>query len=215
MLFFQIKKYSTSNGFVKIPHLNKSFQSKSQYQDLKKAVRFISNLKKSKKDLNILFVGTTKHTGQIAKLSAFKTGQFFVGPKWKPGIISNWRQTHHSIKNYNNQKKLMLGYISDTMSSVSLSYKDLPYKKLEQYFSKKSSMEGISSLSKLPDIVVFINPLNNNIPINETQKRYIPSIAFTKKGYKSEGASFSVELEHNSLSEILFLSNTLVNAINK
>lgn len=215
MLTISKRMLSGSTKFIKIPQINKEFQKSNQYKDLKKALKFIDFMKKSKKELSILFVGTTKNTGQIAKLAAFKTSQSSMGPKWKPGTISNWKQTHESIRKYNYQKKYILEYASQITSEGSLQYKDLPYKKLEDYFNKKSLVEGVSNLTKLPDIIIFLNPLSNNIAINEAQKRYIPTIAFTKDNYNDKGIDFKIVLNENSLTEILFLTNTLVNALNK
>lgn len=215
MLKTNKKLLPNSKKFVKIPQINKEFQSKDQYRDLKKALRFINFLKRSNKELNILFVGTTKYTGQIAKLAALKTNQSSVGPKWKPGTISNWKQTQESIMKYNYQKKHILEYASQITSEINLQYKDLPYKRLEEYFSRKPVVEGISNLTKLPDVVIFLNPLSNSIAINETQKRCIPTIAFTKESYNEQGIDFKIRLNENSLSEILFLTNTIVNILNK
>ena len=130
---------------------------------LRRALNFISNIKKENKQ--ILFVGTGSKSRKLTKFAGNSTNQPYVQTRWVKGLLTNWENISSSVKFYN----------------LFLKRLDLS-KKAEQKL--KQTFDGIQSLNELPAAVFVIDLDYDFEVVAEAQKLNIPVIAIIDNNSK-------------------------------
>lgn len=189
---------------------------------INRMIRFLETLNKEyrSKDLklNILFVGLSKEEAIIAKIAALKTNQFYIGPNWTPGLLTNWKHTTlRSISRYNASKKRLLVKLQ-AIDQNRLQSDTLLHREITEYFDLRDRWEGVSNLTKFPDLIVFLTPPKNSIPVNEAQRQLVPTACILEEKdhstYKNH-FSFCLLKKKKGLQETMFYMNILVNKLNQ
>lgn len=144
--------------------------------DLEKTTVLLSNAKSILREagLNgktVLFVGTKEETSRLVKLAAEKAEMPFVTNRWIGGMLTNLPE----IK----KRLLRLDTLTKEGESGELERK---YTKKERVVIGREvdklsfNFRGISTITKLPDLMVVVDPRYDSIAVKEAQDMKVPVI---------------------------------------
>jgi small subunit ribosomal protein S2 len=118
-----------------------------------------------------LFVGTKKQAQDILRVEAERAGAAYVSDKWLGGTLTNWSTLRKSVKRLEELER----WQTDGIFAV------LPKKeqaRLGKEMAKlKKTLTGIRGLTKLPDIMFVIDPVEEDLAVAEARRLKIPIVA--------------------------------------
>ena len=117
----------------------------------------------------VLFVGTKLQASEKIKESAVKCGQYYVNHRWLGGMLTNWKTISLSIKKMKEIEERIEKPAGLTKKEISNLQKN--HHKLEL------ALGGIRDMGGLPDVVIAIDTIREDIAIKEAVKLGIPVIA--------------------------------------
>jgi small subunit ribosomal protein S2 len=144
--------------------------------DLQKTVKEIKKVYQWVRDQGatgktFLFVGTKKQAQDTIKTEADRCGAAYVSDKWLGGTLTNWSTLRKSVKRLEELEK----WQTDGVFAV------LPKKeqsRLNKEMAKlRKTLTGIRTLSKPPDIVFVIDPVEEDLAVAEARRLKIPIVA--------------------------------------
>ncbi|MDE2039163.1 MAG: 30S ribosomal protein S2 [Elusimicrobia bacterium] len=118
-----------------------------------------------------LFVGTKKQAQEMVRGEAERCGAAYVSEKWLGGTLTNFATLRKSVKRLEELEK----WQTDGIFAI------LP-KKEQSRLSKemlklKKTLTGIRGLTKLPDVLFVIDPVEEDLAIAEARRLKIPIVA--------------------------------------
>jgi small subunit ribosomal protein S2 len=120
---------------------------------------------------SFLFVGTKKQAQDILRVEAERCGAAYVSDKWLGGTLTNFTTLRKSVKRLEELEK----WQTDGIFAV------LPKKeqaRLGKEMNKlKKTLTGIRALSKLPDVLFVIDPVEEDLAVAEARRLKIPIVA--------------------------------------
>jgi small subunit ribosomal protein S2 len=168
--FKKSRRHPTVNSFL--------FATKqgSDIIDIEQSARHIENVALVVKGLaasgkTILFVGTKEEAARLVKETAERVGAPYVVNRWIGGMLTNWSEIKKRVarmaelsreqesgeleRKYTKKERVILGREAD---------------KLAVYFG------GIKDVTKLPDLVVVVDPRHDHIAVTEAREMKIPTV---------------------------------------
>ncbi len=141
-------------------------QSARLIEEAKTAVRGMTSVGKT-----VLFVATKEEAAPLVRATAEKLGAPYVVNRWIGGMLTNWSEIKKRIarmaelareqesgeleRKYTKKERVILGREAD---------------KLAVYFG------GIKSLTKIPDLLVVVDPRHDHIAVTEATEMKVPVI---------------------------------------
>ncbi|MFI5350411.1 MAG: 30S ribosomal protein S2 [Elusimicrobiota bacterium] len=144
--------------------------------DLQKTVKEIKKVGQWVQDQatvgkTFLFVGTKKQAQDLLRVEAERCGASYVCEKWLGGTLTNFATLRKSVKRLEELEK----WQSDGIFAI------LPKKevaRLNKEMSKlKKNLSGLRGLDKLPDIMFIVDPVEEDLSVQEARKLSIPIVA--------------------------------------
>ena len=144
--------------------------------DLKETVRslietyyFIKKL--AAKNKTVLFVGTKRQAKDVVHDTALSLGQPYVSERWLGGTLTNNETIRSSIRR--------LEEIESEMAQPDYARQS---KKLQARHARERrrilrNLEGVRNMTKLPDVLVVIDPIKEQTAVAEARRLNIPVIA--------------------------------------
>lgn len=138
----------------------------AQIESAKEAVRGVASLGKT-----VLFVGTKEETAVLVRTTAEKIGAPYVVNRWIGGMLTNWSEI-----------KKRIARMADLERERESGELDRKYTKKERVILGRESAKlamyfgGIKALTRLPDLVVVVDPRHDTIAVNEAREMKIPVI---------------------------------------
>ncbi|AFO51711.1 30S ribosomal protein S2 [Candidatus Mycoplasma haematolamae str. Purdue] len=163
----------------------------------------------SRSGLEIMFVSSkNKIISEIVKESAKRVNAFYITQRWLGGLLTNFKQVNKTLK--------MLTELDELLQQENI-HQQLTKKEISQLRKKKSKIErdydGIKGLSKLPNVLVVFNPINDLIPIQEARKMDIPVVGIVNSNNNPEIINFAIPANNFSPKSVYLLANLLCDAI--
>ncbi|CBZ40394.1 30S ribosomal protein S2 [Mycoplasma suis KI3806] len=153
------------------PYLLKEEYKKRHIINLEKTMEHLQSVYDylydlSRSGLEIMFVSSkNKVIADIVKESAKRVNAFYITQRWLGGLFTNFKQVNKTLNK--------LTELDDFLRQENL-HQQLTKKEISQLRKKKQKIEknydGIKGLSKLPNVLVIFNPVNDLIPIKEAKK---------------------------------------------
>jgi small subunit ribosomal protein S2 len=119
----------------------------------------------------VLFVGTKEEVARLVRETAQKAGAPYVVNRWIGGMLTNWGEIKKRIarmadlsreqesgeleRKYTKKERVILGREAD---------------KLALYFG------GIKDLTKIPDLIIVVDPRHDHIVVSEAREMKVPVI---------------------------------------
>ncbi len=144
--------------------------------DLQKTVKEIKKVGQWVRDQaaagkKFLFVGTKKQAVEILRAEAERCGQSYVSEKWLGGTLTNFATLRKSVKRLEELEKWQADGIFAVLPKKEVS-------RLNKEMSKlKKNLSGLRGLDKLPDVMFIVDPVEEDLAVQEARKLGIPIVA--------------------------------------
>ncbi|MCK4641897.1 MAG: 30S ribosomal protein S2 [Candidatus Marinimicrobia bacterium] len=178
---------------------------KKSVECLDKATRFIRET--VRKGGDVLFVGTKKQAKDIVQKEADRCGMFYVVERWLGGTLTNFSTIKKSIRHLQKlEKDKSAGYGGDLTKKEKLS--------LERERVKLADLHrGIKDMKRIPDVLVVVDILYDDIAVKEAKRLDIPVVAILDTNADPTEADYPIPANDDSIQAIQLIIGELANAI--
>ena len=158
--------------------------------NLQKSVPLLHHALKAIQDVSakngrILFVGTKRQASDVIAEAARRCGQYYVNQRWLGGMLTNWKTIQNSIRQ---MKK-----IEETLSSEESGFTKKERLSMQRQYDKlEKSLGGIRDMAGVPDMLVVVDVIREELAIKEAQKLGIPIVAIVDTNASIEGIDYPV-----------------------
>lgn len=132
------------------------------------ACKFLTNLARTKKD--VLFVGTKWQARDITVQEAKRCGMHYVSERWLGGTLTNFDTIRKQLERLEELESLEKTGGINQFSKKAISSLNRERKKLV------TNLDGIRNMSKLPGVLVVVDPKHEHNAIKEAIKLGIPTV---------------------------------------
>ena len=169
-----------------------------------RAVSFIQGI--TKKNGEILFVGTKKQAKDIVQQEADRCGMFYIVERWLGGSLTNFTTIKKSIRRLKSLEK-----------EGSNLYENLTKKETQMLNREKVKLSdqhrGIKDMRKPPDAVVVVDAQYEDTAIKEASSMGIPVIAIVDSNTDPDKVNYPIPANDDSLRTIQLLMGSISDAI--
>lgn len=190
--------YTAKNG-IHLIDLGKTIQC------LDEATRFLRET--VRKGGEVLFVGTKKQAKDIVQREADRCGMFYVVERWLGGTLTNFSTIKKSIRHLQKlEKDKSTGYGENLTKKEKLA--------LERERIKLADLHrGIKDMKKLPDVLVVVDILHDDIAVQEARRLDIPVVAILDTNADPSMVDYPIPANDDSIQTIQLIVTELANAI--
>lgn len=171
---------------------------------LKIALNFITEL--TKKNGEILFIGTKKQAKDIVQQEADRCSMFYVVERWLGGTLTNFSTIKKSIKRLHALEK-----------EGSRIYEDLTKKEIQMLNRERIKLadqhRGIKDMRRLPDAVVIVDANFESTAVLESARLGLPIIAIVDSNTNPEGITYPIPANDDSIRAIQLIISTISQTI--
>lgn len=155
----------------------------------------------------ILFVGTKPQASSIVKEEAERCNQFYVINRWAGGMLTNYRTIRQSIKRLDHL---------ETMSTDG-TYEHLTKKEVLTIEKQRERLlyvlEGIRNMSKLPGLLIVVDPKKEKIAVREAERLGIPICAILDTNCDPEPITYPIPGNDDAIRSIKILISCITDAV--
>lgn len=158
--------------------------------DLSQTVPYMTRALQAVRDVvagggRVLFVGTKRQASPIIAEAAKRCGQYYVNHRWLGGMMTNWQTISQSIKRLK-QLNEQLGQEHTGLTKKETLQLTRLRDKLEL------SLGGIQDMGGLPDIIVVVDVIRDDLAIAEANRLGIPVVGVVDTNSKPEGVDYPI-----------------------
>jgi small subunit ribosomal protein S2 len=156
---------------------------------------------------DILFVGTKKQAKDIVQKEADRCGMFYVVERWLGGTLTNFSTIKKSIRHLQQlEKDKSVGYSDNLTKKEKLS--------LERERVKLADLHrGIKDMKKLPDILVTVDAMHDNLAIMEARKLDIPVVSIVDTNCDPDFIDYPIPANDDSIQTIQLIIGEIADAV--
>ena len=173
-------------------------------EKLKEAAEAAFNYGSQNKSL--LIVGTKKQAREIVDKLAHEANLFYLNSRWIGGVFTNFTEVRKNIEK-------LVG-LRDEQAKGTLSR----YTKREQLILGRkikkfeTDMGGISTMTKLPDVVFVIDTVSDKTAIKEANIMGIPVIGFSDTNANPDLLEYAIPANDDGIKSISLIAETIISA---
>jgi small subunit ribosomal protein S2 len=145
----------------------------------------------------VLFVGTKRQASEAIAEAAAKCGQYYVNHRWLGGMLTNWKTISQSIKRLKELEELL----GSEQNTAGLTKKEVLNLTREREKLDRA-LGGIKDMGGLPDIMIVIDTVKEDIAIAEARTLSIPVVAVLDSNSDPQGITFPVPGNDDALRAI-------------
>ena len=136
---------------------------------LKKAMRYLEVA--ASKNQKVLFVGTKRQATTLIAQEAKRSNSYYVNHRWLGGMLTNWSTMKERIEKLKDLEKQESEGTFDLLTKKEGALRRKELAKLRKY------LDGIKSMTTLPDVVIIIDQRREITAIAECRKLGIPVVS--------------------------------------
>ena len=136
---------------------------------LKEAMRYLERA--SSENKKVLFVGTKRQATTLIAQEAKRSNSYYVNHRWLGGMLTNWSTMQERITKLKDLEKQEADGTFDLLTKKEAALRRKELIKLRKH------LEGIKSMSELPDVAIIIDQKREMTAIAECRKLGIPIIS--------------------------------------
>ena len=136
---------------------------------LKKAMRYLEVA--ASKNQKVLFVGTKRQATTLIAQEAKRSNSYYVNHRWLGGMLTNWSTMKERIEKLKDLEKQESDGTFDLLTKKEGALRRKELAKLRKY------LDGIKSMTGLPDVVIIIDQRREITAIAECRKLGIPVVS--------------------------------------
>ena len=172
---------------------------------LSRATEYLTNMVRG--GGKVLFVGTKKQAQEAVREAATATGQLFVNQRWLGGTLTNLTTIRKSVARL---KEIQAAEGTPAFAKIN---------KAEAASIRREgakllhNLEGIVNMEKLPDALVVIDTLREEIAVAEANRLKIPIIAIVDTNCDPEKIEYPIAGNDDAIRSIRVILQKLVQSI--
>ena len=174
-------------------------------KQLQGATEFIGSI--AARNGKVLFVGTKKQAQEAIKEAAVACGQFYVNQRWLGGTLTNLTTIRKSIGRMKYIEDLEKQPEYSKMGNQEISAIKREGEKL------RKNLEGIRDMEKLPDALVIIDTMREEIAVAEGRRLGIPVIAIVDTNANPDVIDYPIAGNDDAIRAIRIVLQKIVDAI--
>jgi len=136
---------------------------------LKKAMRYLEVAASQNK--KVLFVGTKRQATTLIAQEAKRSNSYYVNHRWLGGMLTNWSTMKERIEKLKDLERQESEGTFDLLTKKEGALRRKELTKLRKY------LDGIKSMTSLPDVVIIIDQRREITAIAECRKLGIPVVS--------------------------------------
>jgi len=136
---------------------------------LKKAMRYLEVA--ASKNQKVLFVGTKRQATTLIAQEAKRSNSYYVNHRWLGGMLTNWSTMKERIEKLKDLERQESEGTFDLLTKKEGALRRKKLIKLRKY------LDGIKSMTSLPDVVIIIDQRREITAIAECRKLGIPVVS--------------------------------------
>ena len=136
---------------------------------LKKAMKYLEVA--ASKNQKVLFVGTKRQATTLIAQEATRSNSYYVNHRWLGGMLTNWSTMKERIEKLKDLEKQESEGTFDLLTKKEGALRRKELAKLRKY------LDGIKSMTSLPDVVIIIDQRREITAIAECRKLGIPVVS--------------------------------------
>lgn len=173
---------------------------------LQKALEFVAG--EAAKGATFLFVGTKPQAREAVAEAAKKTNMPYITNRWLGGTLTNFETIKKNLKKLKAMEE-ELNKKDETLPKTKKELQELA-RTIER---SKYNLEGIISLSSLPDVVVVVDPKREKAAVKEAFATGIPVVAVLDTDANPTNIEFPIPANEDSVRVDKIIFELLADAI--
>jgi small subunit ribosomal protein S2 len=174
-------------------------------RQLQQATDFLGET--AKRGGKILFVGCKKQAQEAIKEAAEAAGQYYVNQRWLGGTLTNLQTIRKSVGRLSYIEQLEKQPEFSMMGKQEIAAVRREGEKL------KRNLAGIRTMDKLPDAIVIIDTMREEIAVAEARRLKIPVVAIVDTNADPELVDYPIAGNDDAIRAIRIILQKLVDAV--
>jgi small subunit ribosomal protein S2 len=155
----------------------------------------------------VLFIGCKKQAQEAVKEAAQACGQFYVNQRWLGGTLTNLSTIRKSVARLTYLEQIEKSPEYSQMGKQELAALGREAEKLRR------NLEGIRTMSSLPDALVIIDTTRESIAVAEALRLRIPTVAIADTNADPDLVTYPIAGNDDAIRAIRVILQKLVDAI--
>jgi small subunit ribosomal protein S2 len=155
----------------------------------------------------ILFVGTKRQASDTIEHQAQRCGMPYVSDRWLGGTLTNFRTIRSRLGRLEELEKILHGEELATYSKKMQSALSREYRKMHR------NLNGIRTLSRLPECLVIIDPRKEKNAVREARKLGLATVALIDTDCNPDEIDLPIPGNDDSIRSIELIVQLLVDAV--
>ena len=143
-----------------------------------------------------LFVGTKKQAQELLRAEAERCGASYVSEKWLGGTLTNFATLRKSVKRLEELEKWQNDGIFAVLPKKEVSRLNKEMAKL------KKNLSGLRGLDKLPDIMFIVDPVEEDLAVQEARKLNIPIVAIVDTNSDPDLSTYPIAANDDAIRSV-------------
>ena len=163
--------------------------------------------KAAKEGKTFIFIGTKRQASAIIAEEAQKCSSHYVNQRWLGGILTNWATVQTRVE-----------YLKDlTKKEEDGTLSRLPKKEAALLRREKENLDhnlgGLTTMSQIPDIAIFVDPKRESTAIAECRKLGITIVSILDTNCDPNVVDIPIPANDDAVRSIKLIISTLSDAI--
>jgi small subunit ribosomal protein S2 len=172
---------------------------------LKEANRFVESAASEGK--TFLFVGTKRQATALIAQEAKRCDSYYVNHRWLGGMLTNWTTVKDRIERLKDLEKQEADGTFDVLTK-----KEVAIRRKELYKLRRH-LDGIKTMSDLPDIAIIIDQKREMTAISESRKLGIPVVSILDTNCDPDLVDIPIPGNDDAVRSIKLILNSLTDSI--
>jgi small subunit ribosomal protein S2 len=155
----------------------------------------------------VLFVGTKRQAQDAIAEEAQRCGMFFVNQRWLGGLLTNFTTIQRSLARLRELEAMETDGRYETLSKKEIAQVEKEKRKLQK------NLEGIRSMSRLPDALFVVDTRKEKIAVDEARKLKIPVIGVVDTNCDPDEVTFVIPGNDDALRSIRLFASKIAEAV--
>ncbi|MGC1276408.1 MAG: 30S ribosomal protein S2 [Planctomycetaceae bacterium] len=155
----------------------------------------------------VLFVGTKRQAAEPVREAAEACGMPYVTERWLGGTLTNFRTIRSRLQRLEELESL------ETTGALATYSKKQQSRLMREYKKVHRNLNGLRTLTRLPDVLVIIDPKKEHNAVNEAKILGIRTVALIDTDSDPDLVSLPIPGNDDSIRSIRLMSTFLSDAI--
>ena len=169
------------------------------------AEQFATNLASDGR--TVLFVGTKRQAQDAIAEEAQRCGMFYVNQRWLGGLLTNFATIQRSLSRLRDLEAMETDGRYETLSKKEIAQLEKEKRKLQK------NLEGIRSMSRLPDALFVVDTRKEKIAVDEARKLKIPVIGVVDTNCDPDEVDYVIPGNDDALRAIRLFASRIADAV--